>query len=908
MKNLFFIVLFFISLIVNSQNKKKIDSLQNLISITSNPIEKGNLTLKLSEITQNSNPELSLTAAENAVVIGKSTNASILSKAYFQLGYLNYNKQKDSEAILYFNKLDSVINKNDTINDVYIKSKLYRAQISKFTYTIEGLMRGKEYLNEMLLLAKKANNKRLEHLAYSQIGDWYATKAQVDNKEKNADTAKIYFNRALDYFVKTNDNEYILRVYQDLYSIEFQLQKDTEAEIYLFKKLELAKTINDSIELAKSNYLIGRFYRIIKNPSKGLPFLKKASEIYSKTGFPNNDYELMLYTNFSLSYADIGDYKNAYNYEKASYMLKDSIDRNRSRSLAIEMEAKYQNQEKEQEIALLTSQNELAKQRQKNQRNIFIAGLGLTTLAGLFFFFQYRNRQKTNSKLKELDQAKSTFFANISHEFRTPLTLIKGPIEDQLLDPNTTQRQRRNLTYAKQNTQRLEQLVDQLLVLSKLESGHFKLQVQQGSIAKYVNAYAEAFTFSSQEKGIIYNIDIKQSNTQTWFDRDALEKIVFNLIGNAIKYTPDNETITIAGNVTENYFTFNVTNTGVSIADNVKDKIFTRFYQAGTKNTGVGIGLALTKELTELHKGSIKLTSDKNKTIFSIKLPIAKKYYSEKEIVYEELQETTILDTESVFSIDEETIDTQDAPVLLIVDDNKHIREYITSIFEDEYEIYTASNGKKGMETALKNIPDIVISDLMMPTVDGYKFTETLKENELTSHIPVLLLTAKTEDVDKLKATKIGADAYLTKPFNSSLLKAKVFNLLESRRKLQIRFSQEVILKPKDISISNADELFLEKLQKVIDHSVTKPDFTTDTFSNEMGVSRMQLHRKLKALTGLSTTAFIKSQRLKIAITLLKKGGLSVSEIGYAVGFSDPSYFTKCFKKEYGVAPSDYSI
>jgi YesN/AraC family two-component response regulator len=241
-----------------------------------------------------------------------------------------------------------------------------------------------------------------------------------------------------------------------------------------------------------------------------------------------------------------------------------------------------------------------------------------------------------------------------------------------------------------------------------------------------------------------------------------------------------------------------------------------------------------------------------------------------------------------------------------VVDDNVEIRNYVSSIFESTYQIKTASNGKEGLELALEEIPDIVISDVMMPVLDGFGFTKKLKENEITSHIPIILLTAKSDDKDKLEGVHSGADSYVIKPFNSQLLKATVTNLIENRRKLQSRFAQEVLLRPKDIAISSADEQFLERLQKVMDEYLTNPDFSADQFSKEMGVSRMQLHRKLKAITGQTTSEFLRSQRLKLALNLLKDNKATISEIGYTVGFNDPSYFTKCFKQEFGTSPSDY--
>ena len=271
------------------------------------------------------------------------------------------------------------------------------------------------------------------------------------------------------------------------------------------------------------------------------------------------------------------------------------------------------------------------------------------------------------------------------------------------------------------------------------------------------------------------------------------------------------------------------------------------------------------------------------------------------------LQNTSeIVPTEEEIS-ETSVIANEDAPILLIVDDNQDIRNYVSSIFESSFTIHTAGNGKEGWQLAEELVPDVVVSDVMMPKEDGFSLAQRIKESELTAHIPVLLLTAKTEDESKLKGAEAGADAYLTKPFSSKLLKATVKNLLDTRRKLQQRFAQEVILKPKDISVSSTDEQFLNRLQKVMDKEMTKPDFSSEGFSKAVGVSRMQLHRKLKALTGQTTSEFIRSQRIKAAAQLIKTEKISFAEVGYTVGFNDPSYFARCFKQEMGVSPSEYA-
>ena len=384
-------------------------------------------------------------------------------------------------------------------------------------------------------------------------------------------------------------------------------------------------------------------------------------------------------------------------------------------------------------------------------------------------------------------------------------------------------------------------------------------------------------------------------------------------MGNALKYSPQNAQINFEAEIAQGNLSLSVKNTGVSLTKKELKEIFNRFHQIHSNKRGTGIGLALTKELVELHKGNIEAESSANSVSFHIEIPILETQYSSEEKrkdsipkpleeAYQENMDT--VEDESKASIIESN---ESRDIILIVDDNEDLRSYVSSIFDTEFNIVTAANGSIGFQKALKHVPDLIITDLMMPEEGGLKLTENCKTNDTTSHIPILMLTAKAGDENRLAGLETGADAYLTKPFNNKILKQTVKNLLESRRKLQERFSQEVILTPKDISISSYDERFLASLQNVLDNHLVASDFNSKDFAKALGMSRMQLHRKLKALTGQTTTEFIRGQRLKLAASLLQKSDVNISEIGYQVGFNDHSYFTKCFRETYGTSPSEFS-
>lgn len=731
------------------------------------------------------------------------------------------------------------------------------------------------------------------------LGQVYLHKGQLEKADKLLSKTLLFYEEIKEERTVAEINNYL-----GLISLENgNLEK---AETYFQNALNFQKKNDYNLEAAQSSLQLGKLNIKKGKSAEAITFLKSALNFNSeiKNGALNENVHSLLAEAFAMQ----GNYKAAFSSSQIAKKINDSIQLAQSAEKIKEIEGIYQTESRDKEIALLTTKNALSEQQKKNQRNMIWGILAIIIIAGVFLFFLFRNRQKTAKKLQELDTAKSTFFANISHEFRTPLTLIKGPLEDHLNSKKLLPIEHKNLKSALRNTQRLKDLVDQLLALAKLESGNLKLNVQRGNMPKFINTQAEAFSFSCDEKNISFTVDVKKDEIEDWFDQDVLEKILFNLMGNAIKYTPENGFIKLIGERKTEKFEISVANSGNYIPLDQQQKIFKRFYQTHIKNPGTGIGLALTKDLVEIHHGSISVKSEQNgNTEFKIVLPINKNAFEESQIFYEDIQKENVENIPALEKlVEKEIVLPEDAPVILVIDDNKDIRDYVSSIFENTYIVHTANNGKEGFAMAVEHIPDIVISDVMMPEEDGFTFTKKLKEHQLTSHIPVILLTAKSQITSKLEAMGIGADAYITKPFNSQLLKATAENLIENRRKLQQRFSQEVILMPKDISVSSADEQFLERLQKVLDKNITDSDFTIEEFGSEMGVSRMQLHRKLKALTGQSASEFLRTQRLKLALKLLQEKKISISEVGYTVGFNDPSYFTKCFKQEFGSAPSEY--
>jgi signal transduction histidine kinase/DNA-binding response OmpR family regulator len=730
------------------------------------------------------------------------------------------------------------------------------------------------------------------------LGQVYFHKGQVEK-------ADSLLSKTLLFYDQIKEERTVAEISNYLGLIHLKKGNLDSAQRYFQNALNFQRKNDYSLEAGQSAMQLGKLNIEKGKPNLAIEYLEQA--LTFNRDIKNSTLNQNVYSLLAVAYAKQGNYKAAFTNSQLARKINDSIQQSQSAEKIKEIEGIYQTESRDKEIALLTAENELAEQQRKNQQYVLWGILAIIAIVAGFVFFQFRNRQKTTKKLRELDRAKSTFFANISHEFRTPLTLIKGPIEDYLQSGKLELSERKNLQSALRNTQRLKDLVDQLLALAKLESGSLKMNIQPANLPDFITAQAEAFTFSCGEKNIAFKIEVETDTKEDWFDQDILEKILYNLIGNAIKYTPENGRIILRGNRHGNRFVISVANSGNYIPLQLQQKIFTRFYQSDCKNPGTGIGLALTKDLVAIHRGSISVESEENGlTEFTVELPRNKVAF-ENELIFIPENENGISETNYPKPlIEKEIVAPEEAPVLLVIDDSQDIRDYLCSIFEDAYVVKTAANGKQGFALAVETIPDIVISDVMMPEEDGFTFTKHLKEHQLTSHIPVILLTAKTQITSKLEAMGIGADAYVTKPFNSQLLKATAQNLLDNRRKLQERFSQEAMVISKDIAVSSEDEKFFERMQKVLDAHLTQPDFSAEMFSAEMGVSRMQLYRKLKALTSQTPSEFIRSQRLKLAVSLLRSNKISISEIGYTVGFNDPSYFTKCFKQEFGCSPSHF--
>ncbi|MGH1366820.1 MAG: hybrid sensor histidine kinase/response regulator transcription factor [Calditrichia bacterium] len=547
---------------------------------------------------------------------------------------------------------------------------------------------------------------------------------------------------------------------------------------------------------------------------------------------------------------------------------------------------------------------------------------------------EQRNQLAEQSeKLKELDELKSQFFANISHEFRTPLTLIIGMIDNLKKRANETSDQK-ELGLIELNADRLLNLINQLLDLSKLEAGELKIAATEGDIARFIRRIFASFASLAPQRQITLTLnDILFEEAKdvdvikAWFDKDKLEKVFYNLLSNAFKFTPTGGRIDLSYklNPDNDEVVFRVLNTGPGIPPEKLPHIFERFYQVEGNSKrefeGTGIGLALVKELVGLHHGTVTAHSKQNvETSFEVVLPIGKSVFTEEElgqiqeIVTSEhaIQSPAHLDAGAINNSDARASDSEstnsepDDTLVLIVEDHHDLRRFICESLQSHYSVIEAENGRIGVEKAIARIPDLIISDVMMPEMDGYELCAELKTNEKTNHIPIILLTAKAAQADKMAGLETGADDYLLKPFNPDELQVRVRNLIKIRRSMRDKFSGEMLLRPTDITVSSVHQIFLEKLTGIIEAHMDNEEFSVEGLANEIGMSRGQLHRKLKALTNQSTSEFIRTFRLQRAAELIKQHAGNIAEIAYQVGFSSQAYFTRCFQEQFNCSPTEY--
>ena len=546
---------------------------------------------------------------------------------------------------------------------------------------------------------------------------------------------------------------------------------------------------------------------------------------------------------------------------------------------------------------------------QYNHQKMYIVlfSIILLLLIGIMVYI-YRTILMKRRIEEEANKAKLQFFTNISHELRTPLTLIADPVNYIIHDDNLNSQQRSMLQIVQRNVLVLTQLVSEILDFRKVQNGKMELRLSDFNLAESMKQWIKLFSVSAQKKHIAISMDAPDT-IMLRADQDKIERICYNLLSNALKYTSEGGEISLTAKEENGRVMISVADNGCGISSDELPYIFDRFYQAKNAGRGTGIGLAIVKAFTELHHGEVSATSIEGKgSTFTIHIPVRQKgeVTNQPTEKIEQLVEPSSAEEvpNQARHIDELIQPYQtDKPEVLIIDDNIDIRTYLRSVLSEKYNVSEAADGKAGLELARKIVPDIVLSDIMMPVMDGLAFCQQLKTDKAISHIPVILLTARSLDEQRAEGYEHGADAYLSKPFSLRLLLSRIDNLIESRKKLNQTWSKGV----EDDEIGNIsneiDKSFLKQLRKIIQENLANSDLSVEQIGDEIGLSRVQLYRKVKALTGYSPVEIVRKARLTRARHLLQTTERTVSEVAYAVGFSTPSYFSKCYKDEFGESP-----
>lgn len=544
--------------------------------------------------------------------------------------------------------------------------------------------------------------------------------------------------------------------------------------------------------------------------------------------------------------------------------------------------------------------------------------------------------KRLNDEVIELTNSRLTFFTNISHELRTPLTLIADPVEMLLENQSIKGKARDLLKMVQRNALALQQLVGSILDFRKIQNGKMDLQLYRFDIVKAITLWASDFQLAAERKHIKLHLDVDgfKGHGEIVADKEKIARIVFNLLSNALKYTPAGGDIFVSLKTADNDFLrIDVRDTGKGISHEEAEKVFERFFQAKGAASGTGIGLALVKSFVELHHGRAWVESETDKgSDFVVVIPC--KQMADPQVIHND-DETVDNSESSSLSAGKEMINESDLqyiddgnkqsgklqklldeqgnkPSILVIDDNNDIRQYLRTLLQDDFYVFEASDGKEGLEIARKEVPDLVICDVMMPVMNGLEFTRQLKTQTITSHIPVIVLTAKNLDEHRAQGYEYGADSYITKPFHGKVLLSRIENLLKQRRLLKSHFEnifsqtsqtaeQEVAMN----QLEDRDKQFLNQLHAIIQKNLSDSEFGVEDIGKGIGLSRVQLYRKVKAMTGSSVVDLLRKARLAKAKRLLESRSMSVSEVAYEVGFSAPSYFTKCFKEEYGMLPGE---
>jgi signal transduction histidine kinase/DNA-binding response OmpR family regulator len=859
----------------------------------------------------------------------KTKNEKAIVSIYYLVGDLFFTHKRNFDiAIQYYLKVLDICpstNKhllaavNNELAKVYLEVK---NDSTALKYALTGLS-----------IASSINHKHLTSEAYKNLGNIYFHQSKY---AKAINSYTYCYNLGCDECPKIRFHSALLEL-ADSY---LKLKDVPKALEYYLKSIQLAAEYNSPGEQALSALKLGNFYRN-SDPVLSNKYYKEAYIVAGRS----NDLQLRKDITDTLAslYKTINDFKTAFGYQSISKLLSDSLH-------TIEQQESMTSWEMKLEFEKIYNQNLIHKKisdeeikRQKAYRNSALLVSLFVLILGWLVWINYKRKkrdyiqleeqkrqieeknqeiqsqveeittqkdeiERISNELHQSDENKFRFFTNLSHEFRTPLTLILNPAKNLIDTLPLNGEYKKQVKYIYSNAQKLFDLTNQIMDLQKLDAGMLMLNLEEDDIIEYCVGIISSFESLCDAKRISIHIESVFSSVLTRFDKDKIGKILINLLSNAIKFSFKNSVIEVKLSVNDNSFHLLIHDQGIGIPASEISDVFKRYVQASTnKNTGgTGIGLAYVKELVTFMKGSVLLESTENiGTLVSVEIPIETIEIKNKKSLQLNIAFSDKPKNIKHFDSSEFAGDKPDQSIILIVEDNDQLREFIAKLFHNDYNVLLANNGQDGIETALKNIPDIIISDVMMPLKNGYELCSTLKNDERTSHIPILLLTAKDSTQSSIEGFHTGADDYIIKPFENEILTLKVRNILNTRAAISRQYNTELNRLPNAGAYAEIDKNFMKKCLSVIEKNVDNSAFGVDQLAEALAFSSRNFYRKIKSLTNQTPAELIRVFRLNYAKQLLQNNRMRVSEIAGAVGYDDVKRFSQAFKKQFDVLPSE---
>lgn len=864
MANFVFHLAIFFSIFLPQQSRSQntADSLKTVLKNAKEP-QKGELNLELAKHFLQTNQDSCIYYSRIAQTIGRKTsNPPVVIRSYALIGEAYQKQNKMKEAIASYLKGLELAEKH---NEKSLAGTIYNG-IGTCYFYLNDPKKAEYYLEQAALAKKEAN----DYQYYSFIA---ANLAALQIMNQSFDEAIKTLKDAEKTLIKNKQDKYLATVYNSL-GAAYQGTKSDSCVYYYEKGLELSKKNKDYLNMMTTHQNLGDYYLEKKNYPKAVEYMKNAIAVNELR--PEDQYKPALFERMSVLYESMGDFKNAHHYKKLETETRQRLFTAAKQKEIDELEIKYQSEKKEKEIQLHKHEIEKA----KNQQIWLLFGaISLFLIAGFITYLLFQRKKIT----QKFEQEKLRLFENIVHEIKTPLTLIEGPI--QIMKQNAGVSNQEQLALMERNSKKLMGLVNELLDASKLRKGSFQLHYTTGNVDDFIENNIGSFTGEAKSKDI--RIVNSKNNVEKHysFPSNALEKILSNLIGNAVKYCPPKSEIQVTSQIVEDRLVIRVNDNGPGIPKNEQKKVFRRFFRGkDTSNVnGTGIGLSLVKELVELVQGTIDLQSNSTGTTFAVSIPVQELNTAVNSIVQNE-----------------------GTPILLLAEDDADTAAFTMAVLKDRFQIIHAKNGLEAIKLIRENLPDIVLSDIMMPEKDGIELLQEIRSDELTSHLPIVLFSAKASLESRLKGLQQGADAYIPKPFSPEELKLMIQNLFATVQRNKEAYKDSIHSEKTFEERIKSQNAYVNKVIDCVIDNIDNQDYSVTELSDDMAVSRSQLHRKLASLTGFSTTNFISMIRLEKAKDFLSNNEGNITEIAYKCGFSSQSYFTKSFTEYFGKTPSQF--